>query len=341
MEKVKLTHYSKGSGCGCKVSPAVLRAMLGSEDELPNDPRLLIGYDTSDDAAVVKWDDRESLISTVDFFTPVVDDAFDFGRIAAANALSDVYAMGGEPLTAVAVMGWPTEKLPTEVAAKVLAGGRFMCRMAGIQLAGGHTIDAPEPFFGLAVTGRVLSAQVKRNSSAEVGDVLFLTKPLGNGIVTTAAKRGMAEEAHLRAAVTYMCTLNKVGSLLGKQNGVTALTDVTGFGLLGHLLEVCEGSRVGAVIKESSVPVYPFIQSYLEAFVYPDMTTRNYSALNGKAGELSGRQMLLYCDPQTSGGLLVACRREAAKEVSQLLRENGLYAESIGQLTEGNTISFD
>lgn len=338
MEKTALTQYSKGSGCGCKVSPSVLRAMLGDSEGLPRDPRLLVGYESSDDAAVVQWSDDGAVISTVDFFTPVVDDAFDFGRIAATNALSDVYAMGGSPLTAVAILGWPTEKLAPELAARVLDGGRFMCRMAGIQLAGGHTIDAPEPFFGLAVTGRVSISHVKRNDSGNPGDVLFLTKPLGNGILTTAAKRGVVNEGDLQVGLSYMCVLNRVGEILGKHNGVTAMTDVTGFGLLGHLLEMCGSRGLGATIEEAKIPVYPFLDHYVDAFVYPDMTTRNYAAVKDRVGSLSARQMLVYCDPQTSGGLLIACAPASSHEISELLRDMGLYATPIGHLNEGGSI---
>lgn len=332
---IALTQYSKGAGCGCKISPEVLRQVIGGGDDLPNDVRLLVGHETADDAAVVRMNDTQAVISTVDFFMPIVDDAFEFGRIAAANALSDVYAMGGTPLTAVAVLGWPVEKLPASLAARVTEGGRFMCRMAGIQLAGGHSVDSPEPFFGLAVTGLVNIACIKRNSTAREGDVLFLTKPLGTGIVTTAAKRGLCKQEDLELAISYMCTLNKVGEELGRMEEVHAITDVTGFGLLGHLVEMCEGSGTQAELNYSAIPKFPFLKGYLDQFIYPDSTTRNYSAYASKVNELSTEPFFVLCDPQTSGGLLVSVSAEAAQSVGSLLAAHGLFHAPIGKMVSG------
>lgn len=333
-ERIALTQYSKGAGCGCKISPEVLRQVIGEGDGLPSDPRLLVGYDTADDAAVVQLNESQAVISTVDFFMPIVDDAFEFGRIAAANALSDVYAMGGTPLTAVAILGWPVEKLPASLAARVTEGGRYMCRMAGIQLSGGHSVDSPEPFFGLAVTGLVNLQSIKRNSTAREGDVLFLTKPLGSGIITTAAKRGCCRAEDLELAISYMCTLNKVGEELGRMEHVNALTDITGFGLLGHLVEMCEGSGTRAEIMFSAVPKFPFLKSYLDQFIYPDSTTRNYSAYASKVNELSSEQLFVLCDPQTSGGLLISVAPEAAQSVSSLLAAHGLFHSPIGTMKQ-------
>jgi len=238
MEQIKLTQFSHGAGCGCKISPAVLDRILHSEAQKELFPMLLVGNESKDDAAVLDPGDGNCIISTTDFFMPIVDDPFTFGSIASVNAISDVYAMGGEPVMAIAILGWPINKIAPEVARRVLEGSCAVCSRAGIPLAGGHSIDCPEPVFGLSVTGRVRKEHLKRNDSAKAGSLLYLTKPLGIGIVTTAQKKGIVEDAHLRQAIDTMLALNHLGSVFGKLDYVTAMTDVTGFGLLGHLSEV-------------------------------------------------------------------------------------------------------
>jgi len=255
MNKIKLTEYSHGAGCGCKISPQVLAVILKSSFPKTTDPKLIVGNQSKDDAAVYDLGDGRGVVSTTDFFMPIVDDPFDFGRIAATNAISDIYAMGARPLMAIAILGWPINKLSAEVAAKVIDGGRTACADAGIVLAGGHSIDSPEPIFGLAVTGEVPLNQLKRNNKATADSKLYLTKPLGIGILTTAQKQKKLLPAHANIARDLMCTLNKIGIELAAIDGVVALTDVTGFGLLGHLIEVCEGSNLQAHLNIDNVPV--------------------------------------------------------------------------------------
>jgi len=252
---IRLTEFSHGAGCGCKISPGVLDVILQSSAVFPVDPNLLVGNASRDDAAVYDIGGGQAVISTTDFFTPIVDDAFDFGRIAATNAISDIYAMGGKPVLAIAILGWPVEKLSAELANKVVEGGRQSCDEAGIMLAGGHSIDTPEPIFGLAVTGLIDTDRVKRNNTATVGNDLYLTKPLGIGILTTAQKKSLLKPEHEHLARDTMCQLNSIGPALADIDGVTAMTDVTGFGLLGHLSEVCEGSGVSAQIDFAAVPI--------------------------------------------------------------------------------------
>ena len=259
---VKLTQYSHGAGCGCKIAPAVLHNMLGAMKQGPVHPSLLVGNDTKDDAAVVDLGDGTGIISTTDFFMPIVDDPHTFGRIAAANAISDIYAMGGTPLVAIAIFGWPIDKLSEEVAGRVLEGGRSICEEAGIPLAGGHSIDCPEPIFGLAVTGRVPLEHLQKNAAAQPGDVLFLTKPLGVGIITTTQKRGKVHQDHLDAAVRSMQSLNAIGAQLSAMPGVHAMTDVTGFGLMGHLLEMCQGSGTQAEVHGDQVQTLEGVPDY-------------------------------------------------------------------------------
>lgn len=329
---VRLTQYSHGAGCGCKIAPDVLDRILQSRSVPEPFPQLLVGQGTKDDAAVFDMGNGEALISTTDFFMPIVDDPFDFGRVAATNAISDVYAMGGRPLMAIAILGWPLDKLAPEIAAAVIEGGRAVCAEAGIPLAGGHSIDTPEPIFGLAVSGLVNSGQVKRNDQARPGARLFLTKPLGVGILTTAHKRGLIDDAGLRPAIDSMTTLNRVGSDLAALPGVQALTDVTGFGLLGHLLEVCEGSGVNAALQFDTIPCLPGARALAEQSVMPGGTTRNYSAYGRAVGSLTPLQQCLLCDPQTSGGLLVAVDPGALEDFDACCTAAGIAASEIGSL---------
>lgn len=335
-EAVRLTQFSHGAGCGCKIAPAQLEVILQSALGTLPDPRLLVGYGSRDDAAVYDLGDGRALISTTDFFSPIVDDATDFGRIAATNALSDVYAMGGRPLLAVAILGWPVDRLGPELAQRVVEGGRRACHEAGIALAGGHSIDAPEPFFGLAVTGEVPIAHIKRNDTAQAGDLLFLTKPIGLGILSTAQKRGKLREDHAHIARDLMGRLNDVGTALGRVAGVHAMTDVTGFGLGGHLLEVCRGSGLRADVRYADIPVIPEARTYLAEGCYPDGAFRNWKSLAPHIqGAADMERMLLVSDPQTSGGLLIAAAPDARPEVERILRDASVPVHIIGSLNGG------
>ncbi|SDD62579.1 selenide, water dikinase SelD [Niabella drilacis] len=329
----KLTQYSHGAGCGCKISPALLDKILHTAAPVPQaDPRLLVGNDKRDDAAVLDLGNGTALISTTDFFMPIVDDAYDFGRIAATNAISDVYAMGGNPVLAIAILGWPINQLPPEVAGRVLEGARAVCADAGITLAGGHSIDCPEPVFGLAVNGLVDLPHLKQNATATAGCRLYLTKPLGVGILSTAQKRGLLQPEDAAIALKTMTTLNKPGALLGRLDSVKAMTDVTGFGLLGHLAEMCAGSGLSAVVAFDSVPVIPAITSYLDQGCVPGGTQRNWSSYGMKIGPVTERQQQILADPQTSGGLLVAVEGDGARDFEQLMQEQGYNLVPFGWL---------
>ena len=335
---IKLTQFSRGAGCGCKIAPNVLEEILKSDFILPDNKSLLVGNSSKDDAAVYDIGNGKALISTTDFFMPIVDDAFDFGRIASANAISDVYAMGGQPLLAVAILGWPVDKLPAVVAKQVLEGSRNICAAAGIPLAGGHSIDSAEPIFGLAVTGIIDIKNLKKNNTAKPGDYLFLTKPLGMGILSTAQKRGALKEEHLPVMINQLIQLNKIGEALGKIEGVTAMTDVTGFGILGHLIEMAEGSNLSAEIYYSQLPIAEGVKEYLAQRIIPDATYRNWNSYSAKTGFEKGVNVMeafnLLPDPQTNGGLLFAVNEIAVKEVQSLLKENKLenFTEPIGRM---------
>ncbi|AJI94014.1 selenide, water dikinase SelD [Yersinia ruckeri] len=330
---IRLTQYSHGAGCGCKISPKVLETILHTEQQKFLDPRLLVGNETRDDAAVYDIGNGVGIISTTDFFMPIVDDPFDFGRIAATNAISDVYAMGGKPIMAIAILGWPIDKLAPEVARRVIEGGRQVCEQAGISLAGGHSIDAPEPIFGLAVTGVVSTEQVKKNSAAQAGCQLFLTKPLGIGVLTTAEKKSKLRPEHYGVATETMCQLNKSGADFAHIQGVTAMTDVTGFGLLGHLSEICQGSGVQATLHFSAIPKLPAVEEYIAEGCVPGGTQRNFDSYGHLIGELSDLQRKLLCDPQTSGGLLLAVLPDSVDEVQGIAERHGMQLSSIGELT--------
>jgi selenide,water dikinase len=334
---IQLTKYSHGGGCGCKISPQVLDEILRTNTTRPDNNKLIVGNHSKDDAAVYDLGNGTALISTTDFFMPIVDDPFDFGRVAAANSISDVYAMGGKPLMAIAILGWPVEKLPAGIAQKVVEGGRSICTEAGIPLAGGHSIDSPEPIFGLAVTGIVPIENLKKNNTAEVGDLLFLTKRLGTGILSTAQKRGLLKKDHLRSLIDQMTTLNKTGEELGKIKGVTALTDVTGFGLLGHLIEMAEGSGLSAELIYEKVQVLDGTREYILQRISPGATSRNWNSYGNKVqfeeGVKEMEAITLLPDPQTNGGLLIAVK-ENIDEVKQVLRNAGLenFSEPIGRM---------
>ncbi|MEO5945283.1 MAG: selenide, water dikinase SelD [Chitinophagaceae bacterium] len=360
-----LTQYSHGAGCGCKIAPKVLDEILKSGLALPDNKNLLVGNHSKDDAAVYDLGNGTALISTTDFFMPIVDDAFDFGRIAAANSISDVYAMGGKPLMAIAILGWPVEKLPVELAQKLIEGGRTICAEAGIPLAGGHSIDSQEPIFGLAVTGLVSIGNLKKNNTAQKGDLLFLTKPLGVGILSTAQKRGLLKEEHLPLMIEQMATLNKIGEELGKIKGVTAMTDVTGFGFLGHLIEMTEGSGLSAEIYYDKLPIATGVKEYIAQRIFPDATTRNWNAYSDKVKFVKARPparsdhsggddpvgrgvnvmeaFTLLPDPQTNGGLLFSVKEEDVDVVKELLHEHKLelFTEPVGvMIAEGEKRVF-
>lgn len=331
---IKLTQYSHGAGCGCKISPKILDKILHSNQTSvqPRYENLLVGNDSRDDAAVLDLGNGEAIISTTDFFMPIVDDAFDFGRIASANAISDVYAMGGEPVMAIAILGWPLDKLTPELASQVLEGSRAVCLQAGIPLAGGHSIDSPEPIFGLAVTGRVRLEHLKQNDTATEGCRLYLTKPLGVGILTTAQKKGILKPEHTNTAPAQMAQLNSFGAVLGKLPYVKALTDVTGFGLLGHLTEMAEGSGLSAVIDFDNVPKLPMVEEYLAQKSFPGGTVRNWDSYGHKISELTETQRYVLADPQTSGGLLIAVEPSSVAGFERVASENGFSLQSFGEL---------
>ena len=334
---MKLTSVSKGAGCGCKMAPADLDCVLSGVKKEGIFESLLVGRSTKDDAAVLAWGtDNKAIISTTDFFTPIVDDPDMFGRISAANAISDVYAMGGKPLMALAILGWPLEKLGPEMAGKVVEGARSLCQELGIPLAGGHSIDIGDPVFGLAVTGEVDRKNLKTNNGAKLGDMLFLTKPLGTGIVATAQKRGLADPEHIDYTSKLMSSPNSIGYELGKIQGVNAMTDVTGFGFLGHLIEMCEGSNVSAEIQANAVPHLPngMLENYLKQFVVADNTFRNFKAYGHKVSAMTAQNMQVLCDPQTGGGLLFSVDSKSINEVEKLLIDSGVGAQPIGRCIE-------
>lgn len=340
-ESVRLTQYSHGAGCGCKIAPAVLEKMLHSETPKVSFPNLLVGNESKDDAAVFDLGDGTCIVSTTDFFMPIVDDAQTFGAIASVNAISDVYAMGGEPMMAIAILGWPINKLPAEVASEVLEGSRKVCAQAGIPLAGGHSIDCPEPVFGLAVTGKLRKEHLKQNNTGRAGDLLYLTKPLGIGIVTTAQKKGIVQQEHYALAVNTMLTLNAVGARLGMLPYVHALTDVTGFGLLGHLAEICEGSGLYAQVSFGLIPRFSFLEEYIQQKSVPGGTTRNWDSYGNKVSKLSDFERAVLADPQTSGGLLIAVDPKFQREFELEMERLGYSLSPFGSLQSSGTTQIE
>jgi selenide, water dikinase len=335
MNEIKLTQYSHGAGCGCKISPKILDEILSSNLAMPDNDKLIVGNHSKDDAAVYDLDNGLALISTTDFFMPIVDDPYDFGRIASANAISDIYAMGGKPILAIAILGWPINILAPSIAKKVIEGSRSICMEAGISLAGGHSIDSPEPIFGLAVNGIVPIENIKQNNLAKAGNILFLTKALGVGILTTAEKKGILSVEHKGVAARQMMQLNKAGEALGKIKGVCAMTDVTGFGLLGHLVEMAEGSGLSAYIDFEKIPlIIDDIKNYVDQKCIPGGTSRNWDSYGEKIGPLTDYQQAILADPQTSGGLLIAVEEEAVAEVKTALEALDLhkFCTPIGKL---------
>ena len=321
--EIKLTQFSHGAGCGCKIAPGVLEEILKTNFIAPQNDKLIVGNSSKDDAAVYDIGNGQGLISTTDFFMPIVDNAFDFGKIASANSISDVYAMGGKPLMAIAILGWPINKLPLELAQQVIEGARIICAEAGIPLAGGHSIDSPEPIFGLAVSGLVALENLKQNNTANEGDLIYVTKKIGVGIFTTAEKKSVLKEEHQGIATKQMMQLNKLGEKAAQLKGVTAMTDVTGFGLLGHLIEMCEGASLSAEIDYSLVPLLDGLSFYTSQMCVPDNCFRNWSSYDPKVSGITGDSLLTLCDPQTNGGLLITVEPAAKEEFEQLLVNEG------------------
>jgi len=333
----RLTSLSHGGGCGCKIAPGVLSELLAGMPSAPLYAALMVGNETSDDAAVYRLNDQQALIATTDFFMPIVDDPYDFGRIAAANALSDIYAMGGSPILALALLGMPTNVLPKADIAGILQGGAAVCAQAGVPVAGGHSIDSVEPIYGLAAMGLAHPDHIKRNADARAGDVLILGKALGVGILSAALKKNLLQADGYRAMIQSTTQLNLPGATLGGLNGVHAITDVTGFGLLGHTLEIARASGLSAQIQSAALPWLTGVRELAAQGVVTGASARNWASY-GDAIELAADDTLrdLLCDPQTSGGLLVACAPEAAAKVLSIFHSEGFdYAAVIGELTEG------
>ena len=336
---IRLTSFSHGGGCGCKIAPGVLADILKNSQGFPVPKELLVGIDTSDDAAVYKLNDEQALIATTDFFMPIVDDPYDFGRIAATNAISDVYAMGGTPIMALAILGMPIDKLPVEVIGKIIRGGESICAEAGIPVAGGHTIDSVEPIYGLVVMGLVHPSKIKRNADAKAGDKLILGKPLGVGVLSAALKKNLLDEAGYKVMIENTTRLNKPGRALADLAGVHALTDVTGFGLLGHLLELARGAKLTANLELAQIPLLPGVADLAAQGCITGASKRNWAAYGhdvGLAAGVSEVQQALLTDPQTAGGLLVSCAPDAVDDVLKLFHDASFGdAAIIGEMRAG------
>lgn len=333
MQNIKLTEYSHGAGCGCKISPMLLDEILKTNLSQPLYPQLLVGNEHKDDAAAYDLENGTSVLSTTDFFMPIVDDPFTFGRIAATNALSDIYAMGGRPLMAISIFGWPIDKLSSDVARQVIDGGRAVCQDAGIPLAGGHSIDSPEPIFGLAVTGIVDNKHLMKNSMAQENCLIFLTKPIGIGILTTAQKQKKIEEGDIDVAIEAMVTLNRIGAIFATLESVVTMTDITGFGLLGHLSEVCEASEISANVWFEKVPLLKNVEKYRALGCIPGGSRKNFMSYGHKISQMTEQQREILCDAQTSGGLLVFVKKDGLEEFYESARQAGLNLEPIGETT--------
>ena len=339
VQPLRLTAFSHGGGCGCKIAPGVLAEILKNSSGFPVPPALMVGIETADDAAVYKLNEDQALIATTDFFMPIVDDPFDFGRIAATNAISDVYAMGGTPIMALALVAMPVNKLPVEVIGQIIRGGESVCAEAGIPIAGGHTIDSVEPIYGLVVMGLVHPAKVKRNADAKSGDKLVLGKPLGVGVLSAALKKEALDAAGYAAMIASTTKLNKPGKALSELAGVHALTDVTGFGLLGHTLELARGANLTARLNMGAIPLLPGVAELASRGFVTGASGRNWASYGGEislADTITPAQQQLLTDPQTSGGLLVSCSPDAVNDVLAIFQREG-FAEAavIGDITAG------
>jgi len=330
----KLTQYSKASGCGCKIAPSVLEEILKGTGQAMSFGQLLVGNETKDDAAVFELHNGDCIISTTDFFTPIVDKPSDFGKISACNAISDVYAMGGKPLMAVAILGWPVDKIPVEAAREVIRGAQEICNAAGIPLAGGHSVDTQEPLFGLAVTGQIRKENLKKNNTIRENDLLYLTKPLGTGILSAALKRGLLKPEDYPVLLDTASALNSIGEKAGQLGFVHAMTDITGFGFAGHLLEMLEGNHLSAVIEKENIPVMAGVRDYMAQFVFPDNTTRNFNAQAHRTAGMADLDFMIYCDPQTSGGLLISVDEHYEVAMDEFLKKNAQFFAKVGRMTE-------
>jgi selenide,water dikinase len=340
---IRLTSLAHGGGCGCKLAPSVLQQLLADQPMVAPFKQLLVGTETSDDAAVWQVDDNTCVIATTDFFMPMVDDPYDFGRIAATNAISDVYAMGGKPIMALAILGMPVDKMPVEMVREILKGGAAVCASAGIPVAGGHSIDCPEPVYGLAVIGLCHPSQVRRNSEAQAGDALILTKPIGVGIYSAAIKKSALPPAAYQEMITATTTLNRIGAELGKDKDVHAVTDVTGFGVLGHGLEMARGSKLSVVVEADKVPLLADAASLAEKGFVTGASHRNWASYGHDVTlpvDLPEWKRHLLSDPQTSGGLLVSCVTGRAPAIVEQIRAAGFPNASIIGRTEAGTPSI-
>jgi len=340
MTEIRLTQYSHGGGCGCKIAPSVLSEILSGLPQAGLFPDLMVGLESSDDAAVYRLNDTQAIIATTDFFMPIVDDAFDFGRIAATNALSDIYAMGGQPILALAVVGMPIDKLPIDTIQQIMAGGAAVCQSAGIPIAGGHSIDSPEPIYGLVALGIVHPDKVKRNDKAQAGDVLVLGKPIGVGVLSAALKKGELSADGYRQMIEVTTQLNRTGTALSAMEGVHALTDVTGFALLGHLLEICRGSQLQAQLEFGKIPFIDIALQLAQDGYATGAAARNWASYGESVileASIAEWQRKLLCDPQTSGGLLVSCKPETVDAVLAAFNADGFnHAAVIGIMQTGN-----
>lgn len=332
-DNIKLTAFTKGGGCGCKIPPAALKEILHGQLS-SNEFGLLVGNSLGDDAAVIAISDTLCLVSTTDFFTPIVDDAYDFGRIAAANSISDIYAMGGKPILALSILAWPTDKLPNAIASEVIRGARAVCEEAGIAIGGGHSIENPEPIFGLAVNGIIEKERIKTNASAQVGDKLILTKPIGSGILSSALKRGMLDANLATEFIDQLTKLNKIGRELSAFSSVHAMTDVTGFGVIGHLLEMVNGNTLTAQLDYNAIPLMNGVKQLASQMIYPDNTMRNWKAYSEFVEGISGESLLTLCDPQTNGGLLLAVDSANLEEIHALFHQENHFFVEIGSIVE-------
>ena len=339
---MRLTSFSHGGGCGCKIAPGVLSDILKNTGKLPVPPQLLVGIETADDAAVWKLNDEQALIATTDFFMPIVDDPYDFGRIAATNAISDVYAMGGKPIMALAIVAMPIDRLPADTIRRILEGGESVCAAAGIPVAGGHTIDSVEPIYGLVVMGLVHPDRIQRNAGARPGDKLVLGKPLGVGVLSAALKQDKLSDDGYAAMIANTTRLNTPGQALSELEGVHALTDITGFGLLGHTLELCRGARLSARLSMSEVPLIGDVRELAAQGLFTGASGRNWAAYGSSVNmdaSLGDVDRALLTDPQTSGGLLVACAPDAVDRVLEIFRRDGFeQAAVVGDLAAGEAV---
>lgn len=339
---IKLTQYTSGGGCGCKIAPSVLEEILShSKKHLPN-KNLIIGNKNNDDAAVYDLENGQALISTTDFFMPIVNNPFDFGRIAAANAISDVYAMGGKPIMALAILGWPIQKLSAEIAQQVLEGAHAICNAVGIVIAGGHSINSPEPIFGLSVNGLIAISNIKKNNTAQVGDYLFVTKPLGVGVLATALKRDLLNAADEQLLIQQLSTINSFGEILGSFPFVTSMTDITGFGLLGHVIEMAKGRELSVELYYNKIPVLEKSKEFIKNKIIPDAIYRNWNSYSAHVEFEKGVDVMetfnILSDPQTNGGLLFSVSKNKLNEIAVLLKENNLsdFISPIGRFVNSS-----